>query len=152
MLNERSTLTGEASRLEAQLAAAELAAALTEAGSASEALARVFRACETPAALRKRYRELASTYHPDNPGGNAETFHRIVAAYETRLHALSSQDPLNVEIRQAIVDLGEVLAALAERAVTRAIGRQAYKQAERAARTGWAMIVGLTRNLLGSAA
>ena len=41
-----------------------------------------------PAAIKKRYRELSKTYHPDM-GGNSEQFNSLTSAYESALSRVS---------------------------------------------------------------
>lgn len=128
---------------------AKASAPLTAALAAGDQVSHIFEACENSAELRRRYRSLAAAFHPDRAGGNAETFQCVVDAYERRLRILAARDPLDAEIRQALDELGEVLSSLTERAVANAIGEEAYKSVATAARTGWAMVAGLSRNLLG---
>ena len=103
-----------------------------------------FAECTDAAALRKRYRGLAGVYHPDVPGGNAETFQRIASEYERRLEVLRASDPLDVEIQEALAELTEALSALAAQTLKSAVGSQTYSRMEDAARSSWRFLVGLS--------
>ena len=107
-----------------------------------------FAECMDAAALRKRYRGLAGVYHPDAPGGNAETFQRIASEYERRLEVLKASDPLDVEIQEALAELTEALSALASQTLKQAVGSQAFSRIEDATRSGWRWLWGATSDLL----
>ena len=132
----------------------ELGKRTVRAVDAGTQLSRIFEECTSVAALRRRYRQLASAFHPDTPGGNEETFQSVVRAYESRLKTLQAQNPLDVELQDALAELADVLTAIAatvtQKALARTLGENAYRSMTRAARTGYLLVAGMSEKFLKS--
>ena len=116
-----------------------------------QSVSAVFEQCANATALRRRYRGMAQVYHPDVPGGNAETFQIISTAYEKRLQVLRTANPLDTELQEALADLAETLSAVAARTVKEAFGSDAFAAFEGAARASWNALVGASNDLLEAA-
>ena len=48
-----------------------------------------FKDCKNKTELKRRYRQLCKKLHPDNPGGNTDSFCQMLADYESQLNKTS---------------------------------------------------------------